>query len=155
MRSITSFFFLLLMLAFKVSAQDAAPVKWQVTVKMTSSTEGIATFKARIEPGWHLYGLEMPKGGPKATVINTDESTGVEFISPVTPDRTPVKVHDSMFNMDLTWWDSTIAFRRKFKVINREKARIAGTISFMGCNNQSCSPPATEHFSKSLPAQSK
>lgn len=140
----------LLMLTFFSSAQDAAPVKWQVTVKLTSPTEGVAIFKARLEPGWHLYGLEMPQGGPKATVINTDESTGVEFTGALTPDRAPLKVHDSMFNLDLSWWDKDIAFRRKFKVTNPSNACIAGTITFMGCNDMTCSPPSAQKFSKKV-----
>ncbi len=141
----------LLMLTFFSAAQEsAAPVKWQVTAKMTSPTEGVAIFKARLEPGWHLYGLEMPKGGPKATVINTDESTGIEFTDALTPDRAPLKVHDSMFNLDLSWWDKDITFRRKFKVTDAANAKVAGTITFMGCNDMTCSPPTTQQFSKKV-----
>lgn len=140
----------LLMLTFFSSAQDTAPVKWQITAKLTSPTEGVAIFKARLEPGWHLYGLEMPKGGPKATVINMDESTGVEFTDTLTPDRAPLQVHDGMFNLDLNWWDKDIAFRRKFKVTDPANAKIAGTITYMGCNDMTCSPPTTQKFSKKV-----
>lgn len=142
--------FALLMVIFSGAAQDAAPIRWQVTVKMTSATEGVATFKARIQPGWHLYGLEMPAGGPKATVIDTAESTGVEFTGALTPDRKPLSVHDKMFNLDLSWWDSDIALRRKFKVTDSNNARIAGKITFMGCNDMTCLPPTTQTFSKQV-----
>ncbi|MDE6049684.1 MAG: protein-disulfide reductase DsbD N-terminal domain-containing protein [Paramuribaculum sp.] len=128
--------------------QNEAPVKWQVSVKMNGTDKGTVIFKARVLPGWHLYGMNLPEGGPKATVIDMTGSTGVEFTTPLKSDRTPVKVHDSMFDLDLTWWDSDIAFRRDFKVKKPGDARIAGKISYMSCNDQTCSPPKTQAFDK-------
>lgn len=142
----------LLMLPLAAMAQSAGEaVRWQVTVKMTSPTQGVATFKARLQPGWHLYGLDLPKGGPKPTAINLEGSRGVEFLTPLKADREPVKVHDAMFGIDLTWWDSDIALRRTFKVTDPAGARIAGTIEFMGCNDQTCLPPSTFKFDKPVP----
>lgn len=140
------------MLAVNLSAQteSEAPIRWQVTVKMVSATEGVATFKARLQPGWHLYALEMPKNGPKATVINVDESTGVEWVTPLTPDRDPLTVRDAMFGVDLQWWDTDIALRRRFKVTDKATARVAGKITYMGCNDQTCLPPTTQSFSKKV-----
>ncbi|MDE5837420.1 MAG: hypothetical protein K2K52_08200 [Paramuribaculum sp.] len=129
-------------------APGESPVKWQVTVKMNGTDKGTVIFKARILSGWHLYGMNLPEGGPKSTVIDMKESSGVEFTSPLKPDRAPVKVHDDMFGLDLTWWDSDISFRRDFKVKKKGDARIAGKISFMSCNNETCSPPKTQPFDK-------
>lgn len=135
-----------------LSAQEAdAPIKWQVTVKMNSVNEGTVTFKARIQKGWHLYGMKLPAGGPKSTMIDLSESTGVSFIGDLTPDRAPVKVHDKMFDMDLNWWDADIAIRRKFKLDDAKSAKISGKITYMGCNDQTCSPPEVFNFSKTLP----
>lgn len=144
--------FALAIIVFGVKAQTnaEAPIRWQITVKMLSATEGTATFKARLQPGWHLYGLQMPKNGPKATVINTDESTGIEWVTPLTPDREPLTVHDAMFGVDLQWWDTDIALRRRFKVTDKAAARVAGKITYMGCNDQTCLPPATQEFNKKV-----
>lgn len=127
------------------------PIKWQVTVKMTSEKEGIATFKAIISSGWHLYGMKIPEQGPKPTVIDVSQSKGVTFIGDFVPDRAPVRIHDKMFDIDLTWWDSDIAIRRKFKVEDSKSAVISGKITYMGCNDMTCSPPQTYTFSKTLP----
>lgn len=129
-------------------SQTEAPVKWQVTVKMDSADKGTVIFKARLLPGWHLYGMNLPEGGPKATAIDMGASSGVEFTSSLKADRAPIKVHDSMFDLDLTWWNSDIAFRRTFKVTKPGDARIAGKISFMSCNDETCSPPKTQAFDK-------
>lgn len=131
-----------------------APVRWQVTVRMATSTEGTAVFKARLQPGWHLYGMQLPEGGPKPTVIDMSASKGVKFISPLKADREPLTVHDKMFGIDLTWWDSDIVIRRKFTVTGPADARIAGKITFMGCNDQTCSPPSVFEFNKPVPKKS-
>lgn len=127
------------------------PIRWRVNVRMTSPSEGEVILKAISEPGWHLYGTDIPKGGPKPTAIDLSKSKGVQFTSPIKVAPSPVKVHDDMFGIDLTWWEGNVTFRRSFKVTNPNDARIEGTITYMGCNNKTCMPPATENISKPLP----
>src|SRR6202162_766721 len=48
-----------------LGAED--PVKWTLTFESKSAPAGshvLAKFAAKIEPGWHLYSLTTPKGGP-------------------------------------------------------------------------------------------
>ncbi|MBO4995035.1 MAG: hypothetical protein J6C78_03610 [Muribaculaceae bacterium] len=129
---------------------ESKPITWSVNVKMTSEKEGVVIMKAHMLPGWHLYGFDLPEGGPKSTTIDLSASKGVKFIDAVTPDRKPIKLHDAMFDVDLTMWEGTIAFRRKFKVLDMSKAVIAGTINYMGCNDQTCLPPQSEKISKPI-----
>ena len=143
---------MLLAVTFMASAQSDIPVAWQVTVKMTSPTEGILTCKARLADGWHLYGTSLPEFGPKPTQFDLDETVGVEFTESIKPDRQPLEIHDEMFDLDLNWWDSDIAFRVPFTVSDPENALLSGKITFMSCNNQTCSPPETYTFSKEIPA---
>lgn len=132
----------------QLKAQERKPVEWRTTVKMTSEKEGTVTFKANLESGWHLYGTNLPAGGPKPTVFDLSESTGVEFIGKITPAFKPVEVEDKMFGMKLNWWDRTVTFTCVFKVVDSAKARIRGKITYMACNNQTCMPPQVETFSK-------
>ena len=59
-----------------------------------------------------------------------------------------------MFGIDLNWWDSDIVIRRKFTVTDPSDARIAGKITYMGCNDQTCSPPSDFKFDKPVPKKS-
>ncbi len=131
-----------------ISAQAPKPVSWRISVKMTSQTEGKVTFKAILQPGWHLYGTQLPKNGPKPTVFNMANSEGVAFSSELKPSIAPIKVHDTMFDLDLTWWDANVSFSRTFKVTDPAKAKIVCNISFMSCNNETCSPPQTITLNK-------
>ncbi len=152
MRRIIFSFLTIIMFAVTAAAQtsDESPLRWQVTVKMLTANEGVATFKAILQKGWHLYGLEMPANGPKATTIDVDASRGIEWVTPLEAARKPLTVHDAMFDVDLQWWDADIALRRRFRVTDKANATVAGTISYMGCNDQTCLPPATQKFSKKV-----
>lgn len=145
-----------LICTYGVNAQNQpTPASWRLSVKMVSETEGVATLKAIVTPGWHLYGMTLPKGGPKPTTINFSESKGVEFFGDLTVSQAPKKVHDTMFNLDLNWWDSEVAFRKKFRVTQPANAQITVTVHYMGCNEVTCAPPATKTLTKPVVIKKK
>lgn len=134
-----------------VNAQAPAnPIRWRVNVKMTTPTEGEVIIKATIDQGWHLYGMKLPKNGPKPTEINFTSSKGVQFVGDLKPSVTPETYHDPMFDLDLSCWSKSVTFRRKFKVTDATTAVVAGEIRFMGCNDVNCAPPKVEKFSKKV-----
>lgn len=149
------FRYLLIFIVLGVSASAVAqnvqkPIKWRLNVKMTSATEGEAIVQAAIDEGWHLYGMKMPADGPKPTTIDLTGSEGVEFTGPLTMARPPKAYVDQMFGVELTCWETGIVFRRKFKVTDPATAKIKAVISFMGCNDETCLPPATEKLTKRI-----
>lgn len=126
-----------------VSAQK--PIKWRTSAKMINETEGVITMKAIIEPGWHLYGTNIPSGGPKATKFDFSGSTGITLVGEIISSTQPLKVHDKVFDITLCWWDKTTSFTQKFIKKKKENAKIIGTIQYMGCNDQTCLPPSTQN----------
>lgn len=136
-----------------VSAQK--PIKWRTSAKMINETEGVITMKAIIEPGWHLYGTDIPSGGPKATKFDLSSSTGITLVGDVVPSSQPLKVHDKVFDLTLSWWDKTTTFTQKFKKNKEENAKIVGTIQYMGCNDQTCLPPSTQKINITVSATKK
>lgn len=114
---------------------------------MTSGTEGIIQFKAKIESGWHLYGTRLPEGGPRPTSFNFDTLEGVELIGDPVPSQDPIEKVDMVFHLNLSWWADDVTFTQKFKITDSNGAyKIAGTISFQGCNDSSCMAPTKETF---------
>ena len=74
--------FLLLALSVGVFAQ--IPAKWSLESEakgkqLTKDQAFKAVLKADIDPGWHLYALDQPKGGPIATTIKIAEGTPFEI----------------------------------------------------------------------------
>lgn len=123
------------------------PVRWRTVVKAAGGDTCTVTFKALVAPGWHLYGADIPEGGPHATVFDLSGSRGVEFTAPLKPSVAPKIVNDEMFGMQLSWWDSNVEFSAPFVVTDKADARIECRISFMSCDGESCRPPKTETVS--------
>lgn len=134
-------------LASSLNAQILNPIKWEVSSEMTSSAEGVIRYAATIESGWHLYGISLPEGGPKATSISYDRMDGLELVGDLVPSQTPVEKIDKTFNLKLNWWESDVVLTQKFRLKDGGKGyAIAGVITFQGCNDGSCIPPTRETF---------
>lgn len=123
------------------------PIRWRVTAKMTSATEGVVTLRPLCDEGWHIYGTEEVKGGPVPTSFSFEGSQGVEFKGGVKPSAAPVKKYQEMFGAELSYWEGAVSFTRAFKVTDAAKLKIAGSVRYMGCNDSQCMPPQTHQFS--------
>ncbi len=128
-------------------AQILTPIKWSTAMEMTSEKEGVVKFTADIEDGWHLYGLNLPDGGPISTSFDFSTLDGVELIGEITPTSAPIEKVDMMFHLKLSYWENNVSFTQKFKVTGDNGFNIAGQIKFMGCNDKTCLPPQKESFS--------
>lgn len=126
---------------------------WTSNVKMTSATQGEIILKVTIADGWHLYGMNLPKGGPKPTAFDFSASKGIKLVGGVTASSKPISKMDKMFNLNLSYWVGNVTFRQKFKVTNAADAFVDGKVSYMGCNDKTCSPPKTFKFSKKVNAK--
>lgn len=145
--------FSLLLVFPSVGSAQESPFGWRANVKMLSATEGEVIVKVTIANGWHLYGMNLPKGGPKSTSFDFSKSTGIKLIGKVLQSATPVSKFDSMFNLKLTYWTGSVTFRQKFKVTKPSVAKIEGVVNYMGCNDYTCSPPSTFKISKPIPVK--
>ena len=142
---------ILAVVAMAMSAVAQNPVRWRTVVKMTSPTEGEIVIKALVDNGWHLYGLDMPDGGPKATRFDFSASTGIKTVGDIRPSSEPVAKMDPLFGQKLSWWDSNVNFTQRFKVTDKSKGAIKVAITFMSCNGETCTPPRTETVTANIP----
>lgn len=128
------------------------PIRWRTSVKMTSPTEGVIVIKALIKDGWHLYGLDLPDGGPKATSFDFSRSEGIRLMGKVTASAQPISKKDEMFGIVLSWWEADVSFTQKFRLTEKDRGKVNCMISYMGCDNATCLPPKTENISVVVPA---
>jgi len=142
----------LCVVAVVAAAAAQGQVKWRTSVRMVSPTEGTVTVRAIIPDGSHLYGMTMPEGGPRATSLDFSASRGVAFEGAVGFAPAPVTARDEAFGCDLQWWTGRVAFTRRFKLTDAEKARIEIKITYMTCNGTNCMPPRTESVSAPVPS---
>ena len=89
---------------FTVSAQVENPAQWSYSQKSLGNNEYELVFKAALEPGWHIYSMYTPEGGPMATTVTFEEAgKGIELVGKATENE-PKKEHDDVFEgMDFEW----------------------------------------------------
>ncbi len=140
--------FIVMLAAIGATAQITQPIRWTQEAKMTSANEGKLTFSVAVDEGWHLYGFNLPEGGPNPTEIKLDAIPGVEWLGDIVPSRSPITKVDMVFHLKLSWWDSDVQFTQAFRLTGGATgATLTGTVRYQGCNDSSCIPPTKEAFS--------
>lgn len=134
-------------LAFTASAfgQRLDPVKWTLTSEAASVPPGSTVplkLTAEIEPGWHLYSITTPKGGPIPTSAGLAEAPGVASSKLYQPK--PERRFDPNFSLDT----ETFAERAVFLIGAEVKKdapsgalNLAANVRYQACNDRQCLPP--------------
>lgn len=140
---------ILLLISLGLYADVIKPVKWEHSLKQIDDETYEIVFKASIDKGWHLYGLNIPEGGPIATSFTFNNLVGAELMGNTQTSKKPEVKFDNTFEMELELFDGTVSFSQKIKKTT-EGASIKGFIEFMACDDSRCLPPSEIEFSYSL-----
>lgn len=135
------------------TAQVNDPVKWEHSVEAVGSNTYKILFVASIESGWHMYGQNIPDGGPIPTMFYFDEAEGVTFTDVPVPSHKPEVKYDETFGMNLELFDGKITFVQSVEA--KAGKFIKGYVEFMACNDATCLPPSEYEFSIELPTGGK
>lgn len=136
--------FLMLILSLQLHAQFHNPVVVEQNVAVNGN-EGVITFSATIEQGWHMYSTNIPDGGPTAATITIESAEGVEPVGALTPGTGEISAFDPMFEMDVKYFENTAVFTQKFKITAREY-HLQGFLEYGACNDENCMPPTAFDF---------
>jgi DsbC/DsbD-like thiol-disulfide interchange protein len=135
-----------LMISVGAYAQIEHPVKWAYAAKKTGPTEVTVFLKASIEPGWHIYSLNVKDGGPiKTSFAFTPSKEYALAGKPVEPK--PVTKFEKSFNMDVSYFEKEVVFQQKIKLKTSNISDIKGSLEYMTCNDKKCLPPEDINFS--------
>lgn len=126
-------------------AQMHEPIKFQTELKKISETEAELVFNATIDAGWHLYSTELPEDGPVSATINFDKMEGAELVGKLTPRGNVVEHFDSMFEMDLRYFENKGTFVQKVKFTGGAYT-LKGYLQYGACNDENCLPPTDVEF---------
>lgn len=141
-KRLLSIVFAFTLISILANAQMVNPVKWSKSVKMTDDKNGVITFTASIDKGWHLYSYDTPDGGPIALSVNYDAKDGIKLVGGLTPNKRPKEVQDPTFDMMVRYWEGSVTLTQKFTVTS-DKYKIAGDISCQACSDETgmCTNP--------------
>lgn len=139
---------MLALIALAAQAQILTPVKWKIKLDdKGGAPEKEIVFTATADKGWHLYDMNLPKGGPVSTSFTFETLNGAELIGQPVPSVKPTTVYDEQFAMNLRWYPGTVSFTQKLKVTDPAKFKAEGEVEFMACNDETCLPPDQIPFS--------
>ena len=134
------------------SAQLPSNVTWTTDIEQVSSTEGVIRWHADIKEGWHIYGLVMPDMPdtplPPPTTFDINPVDGLTLVGDISASVEIKDHYDDLLQLNIPWVSGSVDFTQKFKLDDGlTGVVITGTINYMACNNEACTPPAHEEFS--------
>ena len=142
--------FILLIAAIALSvasfSQIFEPIKWSYELKNTGKNSATIVMKASIDKGWHLYGMTIPKDGPRPTTFVFEELVNAKLEGGVSSKSKLLEVYDPNFDMKLNWYKDAAIFEQKISFDDFSNVRIKGYVEFMACDDQSCLPPNQDYF---------
>ncbi len=125
-------------------------ISWSHSVEDKSPTEKVIVFSATIKGDWHLYGTELPSGGPTPTSLIVDKIAGAQLVGKLTANKKPIEKHDPNFDMTLRFYSGQVSFRQTLRITDPKAFAFSGAIRYMACNDEQCLPPANWDFSIAL-----
>jgi thiol:disulfide interchange protein DsbD len=132
---------LLLLAGFCVlsaTAQIEKPVKWKFSSKKLKNCEYELVFTGTIDEHWHVYSLNQKgEDGPNPSQFMFDPAPGYELIGKAT-EGTPVKAFDKVFEMDVLYFEKTVVFKQKIKLLSDKPVTIIGNFEYQACTEEKC-----------------
>ncbi len=139
----------LLLSFFSVSSQIYDPVTWDFAYEKKGENQFEIILTANIEDGSHIYAMEVPDGGPIPTSFVFDTIAAYKLEGNTYEVEPPVEKMDEAFGFKIKTFSKKAEFRQKITAID-PSFTVTGTLNFMACNNQTCSPPKDVEFSVSI-----
>ncbi|HEX4228052.1 MAG TPA: cytochrome c biogenesis protein CcdA [Bryobacteraceae bacterium] len=130
------------------------PVKWSLTVDSKSVRPGgevLARLTANIQPGWHLYSLTTPKGGPNPTTVSLSANpiiSGVRIYQPQ-----PIRKMDPNFQLETETFEKQLPLLLEITLKHNAVAGAAdltAQVRYQCCADTTCLPPKRKVASATL-----
>jgi DsbC/DsbD-like thiol-disulfide interchange protein len=134
--------------AAALAAAPPDPVAWKVAAPAKPVKPGAAfpvTLTAKIQDGWHIYGLKAVADGPIPTRIWLADNQPVSLAGSTIADD-PQTLRDPAFNMDVQLYEGEADFKLRMVVLPAAAAgpqKIVVNASYQSCDNKLCLPPKT------------
>ncbi len=127
------------------ASQPLNPVQWSLGLEPARAAPGsrvLARLSARVEPGWHLYSLSTPNGGPLPTTIALAPHAAVSSVRTYQP--APTRTFDPNFNLETETYEKQADFLLEAALDAGASAGVVeleARMRFQCCNDKMCLPP--------------
>jgi len=133
--------------AVVLSAAPPDPVAWKVDSAPKGVKPGAAfsvKLTAKIQDGWHIYGLKAVADGPIPTRVWVAEGQPAKLAGAVQATE-PQTMQDASFNMEVQLYEGEAAFTLPLRLAATAagEQKIVVNASYQSCDNKICLPPKT------------
>lgn len=139
-------FLLLTIISF---SQIYDPVTWEFSWENKGEGEYDIVFIATVEDKSHLYGMDIPEGGPIPTTFTFNESPDYELVGNTREMDEGEIVFDQAFEMEIKYFSGEVEFRQTVRS-GADRFNVIGYVTYMACDDERCSPPQDEEFNLSI-----
>ncbi len=149
----------LLAVGLSVSAQRLDPIKWSLAVEPQAAPPGakvLARLTARIDPGWHLYSMSTPKGGPIPTTIRLPDQPALAGWRIYQPQ--PVRKFDPNFKLATEVFDGDVFFLLEIELAKAASAgplELTAQARYQACDEKQCLLPVRKTATVTLTVDPK
>lgn len=144
-RSVAMAIMFVVAMGWTLSAQVVSPVKWSYEKKKISDKEIELIFNASIDAGWHLYGTDLPDGGPVSTTFTfLPDTLNYKISGPLSSATKPTRQFDKIFNLELSYYAIAAQFSRKITLLSDRPFTVKGAIEYQSCNDETCTMDEVE-----------
>jgi DsbC/DsbD-like thiol-disulfide interchange protein len=140
---------LTLTIGVQAFAARKPPVAWHVKASPSRPVKTGARFSVvitgQLDPGWHLYALEEPTGGPIATEIALTDGDPADLIR--VEEAKPKMLPDPATHQLAGYFENSADFTLHFQAAPDATAgpgNLHILIRYQSCNDQICLPPHTD-----------
>lgn len=123
---------------FAVKAQVENPAAWSFAEKSLGDGEYELTFSAELKPGWTIYSMYTPEGGPMPTTLTFEAAgKGLELLGKAVENE-PDKEYDEIFGVEVWHFAGRFVVTQKIKVTDPALSAVKGTLEYQVCQEGQC-----------------
>ncbi len=149
------FYLTLLVILTTATAWAASPVSWSVALENVSDGLYRLTATGEIADTYHIYGYAAPGADVSddvpTTTVNINLPEGVTAEGDIVFEGNVNSHFDDIMELNLEWITGTVTFSQNLRVAANATGVITGSINYMACTEQACTPPANFEISVALP----
>ncbi len=144
----------LLLGGLPVAAQRLDPIHWTLSIEPSAAPPGsrvLGRLTARIDPGWHLYSMSTPKGGPIPTAIRVMENPAVGGFRIHQPK--PFTKFDPNFKLDTETFDGEPVFLLEIELAKDAPSgpiELTAQSRYQACDEKQCLLPVRKTATAAL-----
>lgn len=124
----------LLLICICAAAADA--VNWTIALVDENTDHPAIKMTAKINPGYHMYSVDNPKGGSNPLTFYFDVK-GCKTVGSPSANKSYKKEYDDVFEVEQHFYDGTVVFTQKLQPTSKDYS-VNVEIQGQACNDTGC-----------------